>query len=170
MRLHFCHRIWIAGSEFGNNTVKACLPPTLYQWFWLMLVMNESFLLAECKAPQSLLFLLPSLLDTNLQSQRFFFPFPSPWLSVQTWFLQLEPLSQPLQKTKQNPKTSKHVSTLSATNSEQSTLNTTVSLQFLTYHRFNPLRLCLLLHNLLCLLGDQQLGLLALPANMLKSS
>lgn len=117
MRLHFCHRIWIAGSEFGNNTVKARLPPTLYQWFWLMLVMNESFLLAECKAPQSLFFLLPSLLDTNLQSQRFFFPFPSPWLSVQTWFLQLEPLSQPLQKTKQNPKTSKHVSTLSANNS-----------------------------------------------------
>lgn len=43
-------------------------------------------------------------------------------------------------------------------------LSLNCTLFFLTYHSFDPFCLCLLLHNLLCLLRDQQLCLLALPA------
>lgn len=169
MRLHFCRSISIAGSEFGNNTVKACLPPTLYQWFWLMLVMNESFLLAECKAPQSLFFLHCWIQTFNLRD--FFFRF-----LLHDFLSKLDfcNLSHFLSLYKKQNKTPKHPSMLArwvqitrlrTKRSQHDSLSS-----FLTYHRFNPLRLCLLLHNLLCLLGDQQLGLLALPANMLKSS
>lgn len=100
------------------------------------------------------------LRNTNLQFQRFFSQSPSPWLFVQTWSLPLVPLSQPLQDKQIT------ISIPAVVCFRHFFLNNhpVFPFFFLTYDGFDPFRLRLFLHDLLCLLRNQQLCLLALPA------
>lgn len=89
---------------------------------------------------------------THLRFQKFFFPFPSPWLSVRTWSLPPAPLSQPLRE---------QMAGLAFHQPAE-----VIWSALLTDHSSDPLRLSFLFHDLLCLLRDQQLCLFTLPADI----